>query len=193
VDGRRGRDHPARRRERLIKPKKIEKPKRRITMSKVVPCMWFNGDAEEAAKFYVSLVPNSEITHVQRNVTDNPSGKEGSVLVVEFTVAGQPLVALNGGMKMEYTHALSLMIHCDDQAQLDSVWNAFLAHGGKEQQCGWLNDRYGVSWQVVPKVVFEFLSSPDRAAAGRAMQAMMKMVKLDVETLRRAFEGRAAA
>ena len=162
-------------------------------MNKIIPFLWFDGKAEEAAKFYVSLVSNSEITHVQRNVTDNPSGREGSVLVVEFTVAGQPLVALNGGMKMEYTHALSLMIHCDDQAQVDSVWNAFLAHGGKAQQCGWLNDRYGVSWQVVPKVMFEFLSSPDRAAAGRAMQAMMKMVKLDIEVLRRAFEGRAAA
>lgn len=121
-------------------------------MSKVVPCMWFNGDAEEAAKFYVSLVPNSAITHVQRNVSDGPSGKEGSVLVVEFSVAGQPLVALNGGMKMEYTHAISLMIHCDDQAQVDSVWNAFLAHGGKEEQCGWLRDRWGVAWQVVPIV-----------------------------------------
>ncbi len=152
-------------------------------MSKLVPCMWFNGDAEEAAKFYVSLVPNSEITHVQRNVSDGPSGKTGSVLVVEFTVAGQPLVALNGGMKVEYTHAISLMIHCDDQAQVDSVWSAFLAHGGKEQQCGWISDRWGVSWQVVPKVMFEFLSSPDKAAAARAMQAMMKMVKLDVEVL----------
>jgi predicted 3-demethylubiquinone-9 3-methyltransferase (glyoxalase superfamily) len=161
-------------------------------MSKLVPCMWFNGDAEEAAKFYVSLVPNSAITHVQRNVSDGPSGKEGSVLVVEFSVAGQSLVALNGGMKMEYTHAISLMIHCDDQAQVDSVWNAFLAHGGKEEQCGWLRDRWGVAWQVVPKVMFEFLSSPDKAAAARAMQAMMKMVKLDVETLRRAFEGKSA-
>lgn len=162
-------------------------------MSKLVPCMWFNGDAEEAAKFYVSLVPNSEITHVQRNVSDGPSGKTGSVLVVEFTVAGQPLVALNGGMKVEYSHAISLMIHCDDQAQVDSVWSAFLAHGGKEQQCGWISDRWGVSWQVVPKVMFEFLSSPDKAAAARAMQAMMKMVKLDVEVLRRAFEGKSAA
>ena len=86
-------------------------------------------------------------------------------------------------MKVDYTHALSLMIHCDDQAQVDSVWNAFLAHGGKEQQCGWIYDRYGVSWQVVPKVMFDFLSSPDKAAAARAMQAMMKMVKLDVEVL----------
>ncbi|PSO28193.1 VOC family protein [Bradyrhizobium sp. MOS002] len=162
-------------------------------MSKVVPCMWFSGDAEDAAKFYVSLVPNSAITHVQCNVSDGPSGREGSVLVVEFTVAGQPLVALNGGMKMEYTHAISLMIHCDDQAQVDSVWSAFLAHGGKEEQCGWLRDRWGVAWQVVPKVMFEFLSSPDKAAAARAMQAMMKMVKLDVEALRRAFEGESAA
>ncbi|UWU91267.1 VOC family protein [Bradyrhizobium sp. CB1015] len=162
-------------------------------MSKLVPCMWFNGDAEDAAKFYVSLVPNSAITHVQRNVSDGPSGKEGSVLVIEFTVAGQPLVALNGGMKMEYTHAISLMIHCDDQAQVDSVWNTFLAHGGKAERCGWLRDRWGVAWQVVPKVMFEFLSSPDKAAAARAMQAMMKMVKLDVEVLRLAFEGKSAA
>lgn len=85
------------------------------------------------------------------------------------------------------------MIHCDDQAQVDSVWSAFLAHGGKEQQCGWISDRWGVSWQVVPKVMFEFLSSPDKAAAARAMQAMMTMVKLDVEVLRRAFEGKSAA
>ena len=162
-------------------------------MPNITTCLWFDNRAEEAAKFYVSLVPNSEITHVQQNVSDGPSGKTGSVLVVEFTVAGQPLVALNGGMKVDYTHALSLMIHCDDQAQVDGVWNAFLANGGKEQQCGWIYDRYGVSWQVVPKVMFDFLSSPDKAAAARAMQAMMKMVKLDVEVLRRAFEGKSAA
>ena len=162
-------------------------------MSKLVPCMWFNGDAEEAAKFYVSLVPNSGIVRVQRNVSDGPAGKEGSVLVVEFAVAGQQLVALNGGMKMEYTHALSLMIHCDDQAQVDSVWEAILAHGGTVEQCGWIRDRWGVAWQIVPKVLFDYISSPDTAAAKRAMQAMMKMVKLDVDVLRRAFEGKSAA
>ena len=129
-------------------------------MSKVVPCMWFNGDAEEAAKFYVSLVPNSAITNVQRNVSDGPSGKEAPCSSSSSRWPGQPLVALNGGMKMEYTHAISLMIHCDDQAQVDSVWNAFLAHGGKEEQCGWLRDRWGVAWQVVPKVMFEFLVEP---------------------------------
>ena len=162
-------------------------------MSKVKPCLWFNGDAEEAANFYVSLLPDSKIVHVQRNVSNSPSGKEGSVLVVEITVGGQPLVALNGGMKKEYTHAMSLMIHCDDQAQVDSVWSAFLAHGGHEEQCGWLRDRWGVAWQIVPKVAFEYLSSPATAAAGRAMQAMMKMIKLDVEGLRQAFEGKSAA
>ncbi|MEK9281730.1 MULTISPECIES: VOC family protein [unclassified Bradyrhizobium] len=162
-------------------------------MSKVTPCLWFNGNAEEAANFYVSLMPDSEILHVQRNVADNPSGKEGSVLVVGFTLGGQRFVALNGGMKMEYTHALSLMINCEDQAQVDSVWDAFLAHGGKAEQCGWLKDRYGVSWQVVPKAMFEFFSSSDTAAARRAMQAMMKMVKLDIEGVRRAFEGKSEA
>jgi predicted 3-demethylubiquinone-9 3-methyltransferase (glyoxalase superfamily) len=136
-------------------------------MSKVTPCLWFNGDAEEAANFYVSLMPDSKILHVQRNVAENPFGKEGSVLVVEFTLGGQRLVALNGGMKMEFTHAMSLMINCADQAQVDSIWDAFLNHGGKAEQCGWIKDRYGLSWQVVPKVMFEYLSSPDTAGAKR--------------------------
>jgi predicted 3-demethylubiquinone-9 3-methyltransferase (glyoxalase superfamily) len=162
-------------------------------MSKVTPCLWFNGDAEEAAKFYVSLMPDSKILKVQRSPADNPSGKEGSVLVVEFKLGGQRLVALNGGMTVEYTHALSLQIDCEDQAQVDHIWGAFLANGGREVQCGWIKDRWGVSWQVVPTAMFQFLSSSDTAAARRAMQAMLKMVKLDVETLRRAFEGKSAA
>jgi predicted 3-demethylubiquinone-9 3-methyltransferase (glyoxalase superfamily) len=162
-------------------------------MSKITPCLWFTSDAEEAAKFYVSLMPGSEIRKVQRSPADNPSTKEGSVLVVEFTLGGQNMIALNGGMKMEYTHALSLMIDCEDQAQVDSIWDAILKHGGKEEQCGWIRDRWGVAWQVVPKPMLQFLSSSDAAAAKRAMQAMLKMVKLDVETLRRAFEGKSAA
>ena len=162
-------------------------------MSKITPCLWFTDDAEEAAKFYVSLMPGSEITHVQRNVSDNPSGKEGSVLVVEFTLGGQRMVALNGGMKMEYTHAVSLMIKCDDQAQVDSIWDAMLKHGGKAEQCGWIRDRWGLAWQVVPKVMFDYLANSDKAGAKRAMQAMMKMIKLDTEVLRQAFEGKSAA
>jgi predicted 3-demethylubiquinone-9 3-methyltransferase (glyoxalase superfamily) len=162
-------------------------------MSKITPCLWFTSDAEEAAKFYVSLMPGSEIRKVQRSPADNPSTKEGSVLVVEFTLGGQPMIALNGGMKQEYTHALSLMIDCEDQAQVDYIWDAILKHGGKEEQCGWIRDRWGVAWQVVPKPMLQFLSSSDAAAARRAMQAMLKMVKLDVGTLQRAFEGKSAA
>ena len=162
-------------------------------MSKITPCLWFTTDAEEAAKFYVSLLPGSEIRKIQRSPADNPSTKEGSVLVVEFTLGGQNMIALNGGMKKEFTHALSLVIDCEDQAQVDSIWDAILRHGGKEEQCGWIRDRWGVAWQVVPKPMFQFLASSDAAAARRAMQAMLKMVKLDVEALRRAFEGKSAA
>jgi len=161
-------------------------------MSKVTPCLWFDGNAEEAADFYVSLMPDSRIQKVQRNVIDNPSGKAGSVLVVEFTLGGQRFVALNGGMKMEYTHAISLQIDCADQAEVDRIWDAFLTHGGKAEQCGWLKDRYGVSWQVVPRALLQFLASSDTAGAQRAVAAMMKMVKLDVERLRQAFEGKSA-
>ena len=114
------------------------------------PCLWFNGEAEEAANFYVSLLPGSKIENVARNSTDGPGGKAGSVLVVEFTVAGQRFMALNGGMKVEYTHAVSFKIDCADQAEVDRLWDALLANGGKANRCGWLNDRYGVSWQIVP-------------------------------------------
>jgi predicted 3-demethylubiquinone-9 3-methyltransferase (glyoxalase superfamily) len=158
-------------------------------MSKIVPCLWFNGDAEEAANFYVSLLPDSRIEVVQRNVADNPGGPAGSVLVVEFTLAGQRFMALNGGMKVEYTHAVSFKIGCADQAEVDRLWDALCANGGAPVQCGWLKDRYGVSWQIVPDAMMKYLGSSDREAAKRAMAAMMKMVKLDVEALRRAYEG----
>ncbi|MBI5261126.1 MAG: VOC family protein [Bradyrhizobium sp.] len=162
-------------------------------MSKITPCLWFDGSAEEAANFYVSLLPDSRIAKIQKNVIDNPSGKAGSVLVVEFTMGGQRFIALNGGMRMEFTHAISLQIDCEDQAEVDRVWDAFLSNGGRPEQCGWLKDRYGVSWQVVPRALLQYLSSSDGAAAQRAAQAMMKMVKLDVEGLRRAYEGKSAA
>src|SRR5215831_18940717 len=119
-------------------------------MSKVSPCLWFNGEAEEAAKFYVSLLPDSKIETVQKNTVDGPGGKAGTVLVVEFTLAGQGFMALNGGMNVEYTHAISFKIDCADQAEVDRLWDALLAGGGVPNRCGWLNDRYGVSWQVVP-------------------------------------------
>ncbi len=110
-------------------------------MSKISPCLWFNGEAEEAANLYVSLLPDSRIEKIQRNPVDGPAGKAGTVLVVDFTLAGQRFMALNGGMKMEYTHAVSFMIDCADQAEVDRLWDALLADGGKAEQCGWLKDR----------------------------------------------------
>jgi predicted 3-demethylubiquinone-9 3-methyltransferase (glyoxalase superfamily) len=162
-------------------------------MSKISPCLWFNGEAEEAANLYVSLLPDSRIEKIQRNPIDGPAGKAGTVLVVDFTLAGQRFMALNGGMKMEYTHAISFKIDCADQAEVDRLWDALLADGGKADQCGWLNDRYGVSWQIVPTALVTYLGGSDSAGAQRAMQAMLGMVKLDIEGLKRAYEGKSAA
>ena len=162
-------------------------------MSKISPCLWFDGEAEEAAKFYVSLLPDSRIEKVQKNTVDGPAGKAGTVLVVEFTLAGQRFMALNGGMRMEYTNAVSFVIDCADQAEVDHLWEAILVHGGKTEQCGWIRDRYGLAWQIVPTVLPKYLGGPDKAGAKRAMQAMLGMVKLDIEGLRRAYEGKSAA
>jgi predicted 3-demethylubiquinone-9 3-methyltransferase (glyoxalase superfamily) len=157
-------------------------------MSKISPCLWFDGDAEEAANFYVSLLPDSRIDRVQRNVIDGPSGKAGSVLIVFFTLAGQSFQALNGGMRVEHTHAVSFSVDCADQAEVDRLW-ARLTDGGEAVQCGWLKDRYGMSWQIVSGVLPRLLADPDPAKAARAMQAMMGMVKLDIATLEAAHRG----
>jgi predicted 3-demethylubiquinone-9 3-methyltransferase (glyoxalase superfamily) len=162
-------------------------------MSKVSPCLWFDGEAEEAAKFYVSLLPDSRIETVQKNPVDGPAGKAGSVLVVEFTLGGQHFMALNGGMRFEYTPAVSFKIDCADQAEVDRLWDGLSANGGKVERCGWLRDRYGVSWQIVPSALGKYLGGPDPAGRQRAMAAMLGMVKLDIEGLRRAYEGKSAA
>jgi predicted 3-demethylubiquinone-9 3-methyltransferase (glyoxalase superfamily) len=157
-------------------------------MSKIAPCLWFDGEAEEAAKFYVSLLPDSRIDHVQRNVTDSPAGKAGRVLVVKFTLAGQSFLALNGGTRFEYTHAISFLVDCVDQAEVDRLWDA-LSDDGSVERCGWLKDRYGVSWQIVPSVLPRLLGDPDPAKAQRVMQAMLGMVKLDIAGLEAARAG----
>src|ERR1039458_7542442 len=119
-------------------------------MSKISPCLWFDGEAEEAAKFYVSLLPDSRIKKVQKNIIDSRAGKVGSVLLVEFTLAGQSYLALNGGMRFEYTHAISFKIDCADQAEVDRLWDALSSNGGSVERCGWLKDRFGVSWPIAP-------------------------------------------
>jgi predicted 3-demethylubiquinone-9 3-methyltransferase (glyoxalase superfamily) len=161
-------------------------------MSKIAPCLWFDGEAEEAAKLYVSLLPNSRIDHVQKNVTDSPAGKAGSVLIVKFTLAGQRFLALNGGTRFEYTHAISFQVDCADQAEVDRLWDG-LSDGGAVERCGWLKDRYGVSWQIVPNVLPQLLGDPDPAKAQRVMQAMLQMVKLDIAGLKAAHAGAAGA
>jgi predicted 3-demethylubiquinone-9 3-methyltransferase (glyoxalase superfamily) len=170
-----------------------EPEKRNLRMSKISPCLWFDGEAEEAAKFYVSLLPDSRIEKIQKNTVDGPAGKAGSVLVVDFTLAGQRFMALNGGMRFEYTHAVSFKIDCVDQAEVDRLWDALSANGGSVERCGWLKDRFGVSWQIVPTALVQYLGGPDAAGAKRAMQAMMQMVKLDIAGLKRAYEGKSAA
>ena len=161
-------------------------------MSKIAPCLWFDGEGEEAAEFYVSLLPDSRINHVQRNVADSPAGKAGSVLVVDFTLAGQRFLALNGGTRFEYTHAISFQVDCTDQTEVDRLWDG-LSVGGTVERCGWLKDRFGVSWQIVPRVLPELLGDPDPAKAQRVMQAMLQMVKLDIAGLEAAHAGGAAA
>ena len=158
-------------------------------MSKINPCLWFNHNAEEAANFYVSLLPDSRIDSVNRAPADYPAGSGGDVLTVEFTLAGRSFSGLNGGPNFKFNEAVSFSIACDDQAEVDRLWDALIADGGSEVQCGWLKDRFGLSWQVVPKRMHEMLASPDRAAARRAFEAMMEMVKLDLPTLERAFAG----
>ena len=158
-------------------------------MTKVATCLWFDGQAEEAARLYTSLVPDSRIDTINRAAADNPSTQKGDVLTVEFTVGGHDLIALNGGPDFQFNEAISLSVLCEDQAEVDRLWSSLILGGGEPGQCGWLKDKFGVSWQIVPKVLPEMLASPDRAAAERAMQAMLGMTKLDIRQLTEAYEG----
>ena len=150
---------------------------------KITPMLWFDGQAEEAARLYVSVFPDSSIGAISRQ-------PDGSVLVVEFTLAGHRFTALNGGPNYSFTPAVSFVIDCADQEEVDHYWDKLSEGGAPEaQQCGWLADRFGVSWQVVPQQLGEYMSDPDPEKAGRTVQAMLKMKKLDVEGLRRAHDG----
>jgi len=158
-------------------------------MSKISPCLWFDGDAEEAANFYITLLPDSRIDHVQHSPVDYPGGNKGAVLMVAFTLAGQSFQGLNGGSKIEHSNAISFSIDCADQAEVDGLWGKLLEGGGEEVACSWIKDRYGMSWQIVPSIMPKYLADPDPAKAERVMRAMMGMVKLDIAALQKAYEG----
>lgn len=150
-------------------------------MAKITPCLWFDGNAEEAASFYVTLLPDSRIDNIVHAPVDNPSTPSGAVLLVNFTVAGQKFLGLNGGPHFKFTEAVSFIIDCEDQAEIDHLWDSLISGGGEPKQCGWLKDRFGLSWQIVPKVFPKLMSDPGRAP--RVMQAMMQMTKFDIAKL----------
>ena len=155
---------------------------------KVIPCLWFDKQAEEAARFYVSLLPDSRIDAVIRSPGDYPSGQEGDVLLVEFTLSGSRYTGLNGGPMFKFNEAISLQIDCEDQAEVDRLTNA-LSAVPEAEQCGWVKDRYGLSWQIVPRAMTRFLSDPDEGVRKRTFAAMMDMKRLNVAELERAARG----
>jgi predicted 3-demethylubiquinone-9 3-methyltransferase (glyoxalase superfamily) len=158
-------------------------------MSKISPCLWFDGQAEEAAQLYTSLVPDSRIDSVNRAPADHPSGSAGDVLTVEFTLAGGSYIGLNGGPHFKFTEAVSFTIHCEDQPEVDYYWDALTAHGGAPSRCGWLKDRFGLSWQIVPRQLIALLKDPDPGRAQRTMEAMLQMKKIDIAAVERATDG----
>jgi predicted 3-demethylubiquinone-9 3-methyltransferase (glyoxalase superfamily) len=160
-------------------------------MAKNVICLWYNNAAEEAANFYAKTFPNSTVTAVHTAPGDFPDGKKGQVLTVEFTVLGIPCVGLNGGPAFKQSEAFSFQIITEDQAETDRYWNAIVSNGGEESQCGWCKDRWGLSWQISPRVLIEAVTSSDKAAAKRAFDAMMPMKKIDIAKIEAAVRGRA--
>jgi predicted 3-demethylubiquinone-9 3-methyltransferase (glyoxalase superfamily) len=156
-------------------------------MQRFTHCLWFDGRAEEAAEFYVAVFKDSRIVDTARYPEGSP-GTPGAVMTVQFILNGERFLALNGGPQYKFTPAISFVANCDTQAEVDDLWQK-LTEGGEEVQCGWLTDRFGVSWQVVPSALGEMLGATDRAAAQRAFSAMLGMKKLDIAALRRAFEG----
>jgi predicted 3-demethylubiquinone-9 3-methyltransferase (glyoxalase superfamily) len=158
-------------------------------MDKLTNCLWFDHQAEEAATLYTSLLPDSRIDSIDRAPSDYPDGRQGQVLMVHFTLAGRSFQGLNGGPMFRFTEAFSMAVTTTDQAETDRLWDALLADGGTPSRCGWLKDRFGLSWQIVPRRLGELMGSRDRAAAKRVMDAMLTMAKLDVAALERAHEG----
>jgi len=158
-------------------------------MTQAVVCLWFDGAAEEAARFYAETFPDSSVGAVTRAPADFPSGKEGDPITVDFTVLGIRCVGLNGGPAFPQTEAFSFQVLTGTQEETDRYWNAIVGNGGTQSACGWCKDRWGINWQITPRVMIEALTSPDRAAARRAFEAMMTMRKLDVAAIEAAVRG----
>ena len=157
-------------------------------MTRLVNCLWFDGQAEEAAKFYAALLPNSSVDRVVTAPGDYPSGKQGDVITVDFTLLGRPFMGLNGGPQFQFTEAISMIVECDTQEEVDLYWEA-LSSVPEAEQCGWCKDRYGLSWQITPRVMIDLLGDADPGRAKRAFEAMMHMKKLDIAALEAAAAG----
>ena len=155
--------------------------------SKIFPFLWYAKEAEEAARFYASIFPDSRVERVSSMLSESPSGPPGSVKVVDFTLFGQRFQAMSAGPHHDFNDAISIVVQCDDQAELDRYWNALLAGGGKPQACGWLNDKFGVRWQIVPAKLDELMQDKDPARSKRVTDAMLQMVKLDIAALEKAY------
>jgi predicted 3-demethylubiquinone-9 3-methyltransferase (glyoxalase superfamily) len=158
-------------------------------LDKITPHLWYVKEAEQAARYYVEIFPDSRVDRVTPLPVDSPSGPAGSVKIVDFTLFGQSFSAISAGPLDPFNHAISFMVQCEDQAEIDRYWNALLT-GGSAEQCGWLKDRFGLSWQIVPRALGDMIADPDRGRAQRVAAAMLKMVKLDLPALKAAYEGR---
>jgi predicted 3-demethylubiquinone-9 3-methyltransferase (glyoxalase superfamily) len=158
-------------------------------LSKLTPFLWYTEKAEEAAPFYASALPNSKVDSVTTLPADTPSGPAGTVKVVELTLTGQPFMAIGAGSLDPFNHAVSFIVQCDDQAEIDRLWTE-MSDGGQTEQCGWLKDRYGLYWQIAPTILGEMMKDPDRARVKRVTEAMLKMVKLEIAGLQQACDGR---
>jgi len=156
---------------------------------KIAPCLWFNGNAEDAARFYAQTFPDSRIDAINRSPSDFPDGNVGDVLTVEFTVCGMPFLGLNGGPQFTFDEAISFQIYTADQGETDRYWRAIVDNGGSEGDCGWCKDRFGLSWQIVPRALMDALRSSDHAAGKRAMDAMMQMKKIEIAAIEAALRG----
>lgn len=159
-------------------------------LQKIAPFLWYNREAVEATRFYATLFPDSRIDRVSSLPSESPGGPAGSVEIVEFTLFGQPFKAMSAGPHHDFNDAISFMISCETQAELDAYWDGIVKHGGQPQACGWITDKYGVRWQIVPRALLDMMADPDEARGARTAKEMLSQVKFDIAKLQAAYEGR---